>query len=75
MSIYLIFVIVLLLLAVSDLVVGITNDAANFLNSAIGSKVAPLKAILAIAGLGVLVGATFSGWNDGGCPVGNLSSR
>jgi len=61
LSIYLIFVIVLLLLAVSDLVVGITNDAANFLNSAIGSKVAPLKAILAIAGLGVLVGATFSG--------------
>lgn len=60
MNIYLIFVIVLLLLAVSDLVVGITNDAANFLNSAIGSKVVPLKYILAIAGLGVLIGATFS---------------
>ncbi len=60
MNIYLIFVIVLLLLAVSDLVVGISNDAVNFLNSAIGSKVAPLNVILAIAGLGVLVGATFS---------------
>jgi len=59
-NIYLIFVTVLILLAVSDLVVGITNDAANFLNSAIGSKVAPIKVILAIAGLGVLVGATFS---------------
>jgi phosphate/sulfate permease len=59
-DIYLIFVIVLILLAVSDLVVGVTNDAANFLNSAIGSKVAPLKVILAIAGLGVVLGATFS---------------
>lgn len=60
MNIYLIFVIVLLFLAVSDLIVGITNDAANFLNSAIGSRVASLKVILAIAALGVLVGATFS---------------
>lgn len=60
MSIYLIFVIVLLILALSDLVVGISNDAANFLNSAIGSKVAPLKVILIVAGLGVLSGATFS---------------
>lgn len=59
-NIYLIFVVILFLLAVSDLVVGISNDAANFLNSAIGSKVAPLKIILAIAGLGVVIGATFS---------------
>jgi phosphate/sulfate permease len=59
-NIYLIFVIILFLLAISDLVVGISNDAANFLNSAIGSKVAPLKVILGIAGLGVIVGATFS---------------
>jgi phosphate/sulfate permease len=59
-DIYLIFVIVLILLAISDLVVGVTNDAANFLNSAIGSKVAPLKIILFIAGLGVVLGATFS---------------
>lgn len=60
MNIYLIFVIILFILAVSDLVVGITNDAANFLNSALGSKVAPRNIILAIAGLGVMVGATFS---------------
>jgi len=59
-DIYLIFVIVLILLAISDLVVGVSNDAANFLNSAVGSKVAPLKVILAIAGLGVVIGATFS---------------
>ena len=60
MNIYLIFVIILFLLAVSDLIVGITNDAANFLNSAIGSKVAPLNVILAVAGMGVILGATFS---------------
>jgi len=59
-NIYLIFVIILFILAISDLVVGISNDAANFLNSAIGSKVAPFKVILAIAGVGVVVGATFS---------------
>lgn len=59
-NIYLFFVIVLFFLAISDLVVGVTNDAANFLNSAIGSKVAPLKVLLIIAGLGVVVGATFS---------------
>ena len=60
MNIYLIFVIVLLFLAVSDLIVGITNDAANFLNSAIGSGVASLKVIIFVASLGVLLGATFS---------------
>ncbi len=60
MDVYLIFVIALLILAVSDLIVGISNDAANFINSSVGSKAAPLKVILSIAGLGVLVGATFS---------------
>lgn len=60
MDVYLIFVIVLFFLAASDLVVGITNDAANFLNSAIGSKVAPFRVIITIAALGVLIGATFS---------------
>ncbi len=60
MDVYLIIVIALLILAVSDLVVGISNDAANFINSSVGSKAAPLKVILIIAGLGVMVGATFS---------------
>jgi phosphate/sulfate permease len=59
-DVYLIVVIALLILAVSDLVVGISNDAANFINSSVGSKAAPLKVILTIAGLGVMVGATFS---------------
>ncbi|MEE4116619.1 MAG: inorganic phosphate transporter [Marinilabiliaceae bacterium] len=57
---YLVIVGILLVLAISDLVVGVSNDAVNFLNSAIGSKVAPLRVILIIATLGILVGATFS---------------
>lgn len=60
MNIYLVFVVFLFLLAISDLIVGITNDAANFLNSAIGSRVAPFNVILLIASLGVITGATFS---------------
>lgn len=59
-NVYLIFVVVLFILAISDLVVGVGNDAVNFLNSAIGSKVAPFKWILAVAGLGVLAGSLFS---------------
>lgn len=57
------FVIVLgflALLAVFDLFVGVSNDAVNFLNSAIGSRVAPFKVVMLVASLGVLVGATFS---------------
>lgn len=57
---YLILVVVLAILAASDLIVGVTNDAVNFLNSAIGSKAASMKAIMAIAAFGVLFGATFS---------------
>mgnify|MGYP006275867197 CR=1 FL=1 len=58
--IYLIFVIVLFALAISDLIVGVSNDAVNFLNSAIGAKAAPGHIIMIVASLGVLVGATFS---------------
>ncbi len=57
---YLLVVIVLFILAVSDLVVGVSNDAVNFLNSAVGSKAAGFKMILAVAALGVLIGCTFS---------------
>ncbi|KOH44356.1 inorganic phosphate transporter [Sunxiuqinia dokdonensis] len=57
---YLILVVVLFALAISDLVVGVSNDAVNFLNSAIGSKAAPKWIIFTVASLGVLVGATFS---------------
>ena len=59
-NIYLILVVVLFALAISDLIVGVSNDAVNFLNSAIGSKAAPFKVIMAIAALGIFVGATYS---------------
>lgn len=59
-SYYILIVAVLFLLAISDLIVGVSNDAVNFLNSAIGSKAAPFKIILGIAAAGVLVGAVFS---------------
>lgn len=59
-SIYLIIVVILLGLAVLDLVVGVSNDAVNFLNSSIGSKVAPLWAIFTVASVGVLIGVLFS---------------
>jgi phosphate/sulfate permease len=58
---YLIFVVILLFLAVFDLVIGVSNDAVNFLNSSIGSHVAKRRTILIIAGAGVLFGAVFSG--------------
>jgi len=57
---YIVLVGILFLLAASDLVVGVSNDAVNFLNSAIGSKVAPFKVIMIVASLGIIVGATFS---------------
>lgn len=59
-DLYLLFVVLFFVLAISDLIVGVSNDAVNFLNSAIGSKVASRKVILTIAGLGILAGATFS---------------
>lgn len=58
---YLFFIVVLFILAISDLVIGVSNDAVNFLNSAIGSKAAPFKWVMFVAALGVLIGATFSG--------------
>ncbi len=57
---YLVFVVVLLLLAIFDLVVGVSNDAVNFLNSAIGSRAATWRSIMIVASLGVFIGATFS---------------
>jgi len=57
---YLLLTIILFALAISDLVVGVSNDAVNFLNSAIGSKAAPRWVIFMLAALGVFIGATFS---------------
>lgn len=59
-SLYILIVGVLFILAISDLIVGVSNDAVNFLNSAIGSKAASFRIIMLIASLGVVVGATFS---------------
>ncbi|MDD3715657.1 MAG: inorganic phosphate transporter [Candidatus Marinimicrobia bacterium] len=60
MTAYLIMIIILFFLAVSGLVVGVTNDAVNFLNSARGAKAARNWIILVIASLGILIGTTFS---------------
>ena len=60
MNIYLVMVIALGLLAIGDLIVGVSNDAVNFLNSAIGSKVLNYNTIMIVAGLGIAVGAVFS---------------
>ncbi len=60
MDSYQILVIALLTLAVADLIVGVSNDAVNFLTSAIGSRVATRRTILIIAAMGVFVGAAFS---------------
>ncbi|MBF0432645.1 MAG: inorganic phosphate transporter [Fibrobacteria bacterium] len=57
---FLIAVILLIGFAAFDLVVGVSNDAVNFLNSSIGSKVAPRTVILIVASLGILAGVTFS---------------
>ena len=57
---YLCIVLFLFVLAIFDLVVGVSNDAVNFLNSAIGAKAASFKTILFIAGIGIFVGAALS---------------
>ena len=59
-SYYIFIVAILIVLAISDLIVGVSNDAVNFLNSSIGSKAAPFKLIIVIAAIGILVGTTFS---------------
>lgn len=59
-QIYVIMLLVLGLLAVIDLIVGVSNDAVNFLNSSIGSKAVSFKTTMIVASLGVLVGAMFS---------------
>ena len=59
-EIYFIIVAFLLILAVFDLFVGVSNDAVNFLNSAIGAKVAKYRTVLLVASVGVLLGAVMS---------------
>lgn len=59
-EIYIVMLVALFALAVTDLVVGVSNDAINFLSSAIGSRAFSLRNILIVASLGVAVGAIFS---------------
>ena len=57
---YLFLVIFLFILAIFDLSVGVSNDAVNFLNSAIGSKAASFRVIMSVAVIGIFVGAALS---------------
>lgn len=59
-TIYLVLVVCLFVLAVFDLSVGVSNDAVNFLNSAIGAKVATFRTILLVAAIGIFAGAAMS---------------
>ena len=59
-TIYFVIVAFLLMLAVFDLFVGVSNDAVNFLQSAIGAKVARFRTVLVVASAGVLIGAVMS---------------
>jgi len=60
LEVYLIAIVILLVLAVIGLIVGVSNDAVNFLNSAIGSKVAPRWVIMTVASIGLMFGTMFS---------------
>jgi len=59
-NIYLLMIVALAVLAIADLVVGVSNDAVNFLNSAIGSKAVSFKTIMIVASLGIAFGALSS---------------
>ena len=59
-GIYICVVAILAILAVSGLYVGVTNDAVNFLTSAIGSKAAKMRTILIVASVGIIIGAMTS---------------
>ncbi|WP_338377655.1 inorganic phosphate transporter [uncultured Flavobacterium sp.] len=59
-QVYVIMLIALALLATIDLMVGVSNDAVNFLNSAIGSKAVSFKTIMIVASIGVAIGALYS---------------
>lgn len=57
---YLIIIVFLLILAVVDLFVGVSNDAVNFMNSAIGAKVARFRTVIIVASVGIVAGAMLS---------------
>ncbi|WP_130286186.1 inorganic phosphate transporter [Aquimarina brevivitae] len=59
-DIYLLMIVALAFLAIADLIVGVSNDAVNFLNSAIGSKAVSFRTVMIVASLGIALGAIFS---------------
>jgi phosphate/sulfate permease len=59
-NIYLFILIAITVLAVADIIVGVSNDAINFLNSAIGSKAISMRTIMIVASLGIFIGAVYS---------------
>ncbi|MDO4510592.1 MAG: inorganic phosphate transporter [Bacteroidales bacterium] len=58
--VFTVIVVILAILAIVDLIVGVSNDAINFLNSSIGSKIASYKTIITVAAVGILVGVLTS---------------
>lgn len=60
-NLYLGLIVFIFILAIFDLIVGVSNDAVNFLNSAIGAKVATFRTIIIIASIGIICGASMSG--------------
>ena len=59
-TLFIIIVATLILLAICDLSVGVSNDAVNFMNSAIGSKAARFRTIITVASVGIFAGAAIS---------------
>ncbi|AOP34401.1 phosphate permease [Leptospira tipperaryensis] len=60
MDFFLIIVILMAILGIGDLLVGVSNDAVNFTNSAVGSKASSKRIILVVAGIGIILGALSS---------------
>ena len=58
--VFTVIVVILAILAIVDLIVGVSNDAINFLNSSLGSKIAPYRTIISVAAVGILVGVLTS---------------
>ena len=59
-TLFLVVVVILFTLAIFDLYVGVSNDAVNFLNSAVGSKAATFKTLMVVASFGIFIGAAMS---------------
>lgn len=73
-QIYLVMLVALAILASVDLMVGVANDAVNFLNSGIGSKAVSFKTLMVVASIGIALGALFSSGMIGNCPKWNFYS-